>query len=214
LLKSLIKKSPPPWHLSSKMAVLYVEMAAIFRALNADVRFESMPIGRITAVRNDLNLTMHLGYLWGNKTLRALQVSYFKMDAAPFLAKNGTVSLNKIVVPVNFVASATGEEVVWNPNTMPKQVQITRGRSYFFDWDSSAATYIQYSDSRDQMAFGCPNGYVNAPVGSEGGRWCKNDVRNEAFLVPTAQMRNACLNSGQSATVCDSGRYSAAHALT
>ena len=31
----------------------YVEMAAIFRALNADVRFESMPIGRITAVRND-----------------------------------------------------------------------------------------------------------------------------------------------------------------
>lgn len=191
----------------------YVEMAAIFRALNADVRFESMPIGRITAVRNDLNLTMHLGYLWGNKTLRAMQASYFKMDAAPFLAKNGSVSLNKIVVPVSFVASATGAEVVWNPNTVPKQVQITRGRSYFFDWNGSAGTYIQYSDSRNQMAFGCPNGFVDAPVASEGARWCKNDASNEAFLVPTAMMRNACLNSGQSAVVCDSGRYSAALAL-
>gem|GEM_PF-1846276 len=192
----------------------YVEMAAIFRALNADVRFESMPIGRITAVRDDLSLTMHLGYLWGNKTLRAMQASYFKMDAAPFLAKNGSVSLNKIVVPVSFVASATGAEVVWNPNTVPKQVQITRGRSYFFDWNGSAGTYIQYSDSRNQMAFGCPSGFVDAPVGSEGARWCKNDVSNEAFLVPTALMRNACISSGQAAAICDSGRYNAALAAT
>jgi hypothetical protein len=191
----------------------YVEMAAIFRALDADVSFESIPVGRITAVRNDLKLTMYIGYLWGDKTLRGKPASYFTMDAAPFLAKDGNQSLNKIVVPASFVAAATGAEVVFNPNSVPRRVDITRGRAYFFDWNGKVGTYIQYSDTRNQMAHGCPSGFVESAVGKLGGRWCKNNLSNEAFLVPTPTMRNACLAAGQSAAICDGGRYNAELAL-
>jgi Protein of unknown function (DUF4127)/Copper amine oxidase N-terminal domain len=187
----------------------YVEMAAIFRALDVSVGYESVPVGRITATRNDLKLTMFIGYFWGDKTLRGIPASYFRMDAAPFLAKNGSTSLNKIVVPASFVASATGAEVAFNGNVSPKRVDITRGRTYFFDWNGSRGTYIQYTDTRNQMTLGCPAGFADKPVGSVGGRWCKNDGSNEAFLVPTGTMRNACLAAGQSAAICDGGRYNA-----
>lgn len=148
----------------------YVELNAVFSALGMTLGWEQSS-QRITATRDDLRLVLHQGYAFAYKQLRGRDTPYLTLGnassgwASPFIAYTPSREWKRTVVPVSFIAAATGADVQWDPQA--QRVSITRGRSYFFDWFARAGasnpsgTYIQYSDQRYRAAGlpgACPAG--------------------------------------------------------
>ncbi|HEX5748565.1 MAG TPA: stalk domain-containing protein [Archangium sp.] len=121
---------------------VFVEMAALYNALGLAITFEPSPAYKLTGTKDDLKVITCLGTRTAYKTIYGLDAGTISMSAAAFIAQE----YNKTLVPAAFIADAAGAQVNYNSTT--RTVTITSGRTYFFDWNGSSGTYIQYSDSR------------------------------------------------------------------
>ncbi|MEM1201775.1 MAG: DUF4127 family protein [Acidobacteriota bacterium] len=177
---------------------MHGELSSIFDALGLQLRWEGAPAYRITALKDDLELVLHLGCRSAAKDLYGKDAASITMDAAPFIANRYGVPTNRTVVPVSFVAAATGAEVSWDNAT--RTVTIESGRTWFFDWKLPSdggyyqGTYIQYTDARYQEPMACPAGFALEDVGPYSGRWCASST--EAHGPFTQAMIQACGGTG------------------
>lgn len=188
---------------------MHGELSSIFDALGLTLQWQGAPLYRITAIKDDLELVLHLGCRTADKDIYGIDAETIAMDAAPFIAVVNGVTTNRTVVPVSFVASATGAEVAWDNAT--RTVSIQSGRTWSMDWKKGssgqyAGTYIHYTDRRFQEALECPVGSALEDIGPYGGRWCASS--SEAHGPFTQAMINACGGSG----ACLNNSWSKAYA--
>jgi hypothetical protein len=135
---------------------VFVEMAALYNALGLGITFEPAPAYKLTGTKGDLRVVTCLGTRTAYKTLFGLNAGTISMTAAAFIAQE----YNKTLVPAAFIADAAGAQVNYNATT--RTVTITSGRTYFFDWNGSSGTYVQYTDLRylgpEGGTYTCPSG--------------------------------------------------------
>ncbi len=135
---------------------VFVEMAALYNALGLGITFDPAPAYRLTGTKGDLKVVTCLGTRTAYKTIFGINAGTISMSAAAFIAQE----YNKTLVPAAFIADAAGAQVRYDSAT--RTVTITSGRAYFFDWNGSSGTYIQYSDLRylgpEGGTYACPSG--------------------------------------------------------
>ncbi|MBL8297056.1 MAG: DUF4127 family protein [Rhodanobacteraceae bacterium] len=139
----------------------FVELNAVFNALGLTLIWDQT-LKRITATKDDLQLTMYQGYAYAYKRIRGREAPFMTLGSAPsswtspFIAYVPGKRWNRTVVPISFIASATGADVKWD--AAAQRVTITRGRSYFFDWykrlgqSNPSGTYVQFTDKSYRAA--------------------------------------------------------------
>jgi len=121
---------------------VFVEMAALYNALGLGITFEPSPVYRLTGTKGALKVVTCLGTRTAYKSLFGLNAGTIAMSAAAFIAQEH----GKTLVPAAFIADAAGAQVGYDNTT--RTVTITSGRAWFFDWNGSSGTYIQYTDLR------------------------------------------------------------------
>jgi len=155
----LVNGQPLPYQSVAPFMIngrVFVEMAALYNALGLAITFDPAPASKLTGTKDDLKVVTCLGTRTAYKTIYGLNAGTIAMSAAAFIAQE----YNKTLVPAAFIADAAGAQVSYNSTT--RTVTITSGRTYFFDWNGSSGTYIQYTDSRylgpEGGTYACPTG--------------------------------------------------------